>query len=56
MGSGLMFVLVAVGLCFPIYRHFGKIDEIFGGILFTRLLQELWVLVSLVFYVCGYGI
>ena len=42
----------AVGLCFPICGHFGAIDEIFEGILFTRLLQELWVLVSLVFYLC----
>ena len=56
MGSGLVFMFVAVGLCFPIYGHFGAIDEIFKGILFTRLLQELWVLVSLVFYVCVYGI
>ena len=30
-----MFVFVAVGLCFPICGHFGAIDEIFGGILFT---------------------
>ena len=35
MGSGLVFVFVVVGLCFPICRHFGTIDEIFGGILFT---------------------
>ena len=30
-----MFVFVAVGLCFLICGHFGAIDEIFGGILFT---------------------
>ena len=30
-----MFVFVAVGLCFRICGHFGAIDEIFGGILFT---------------------
>jgi len=32
--------------------------NVFGGILFTstRLLQDLGVLVSLVFYVCVYGI
>ena len=39
MGSGLVFVFVfvfvAVGLCFSICGHFGTIDEIFGGILFT---------------------
>ena len=35
MGNGLVFVFVAVGLCFPIYRHFGTIDEIFKGILST---------------------
>ena len=33
MGSGLVFV--AVGLCFPICGHFGAINEIFEGILFT---------------------
>ena len=33
--NGLVFVFVAVGLCFPICGHFGAIDEIFGGILFT---------------------
>ena len=35
MGSGLVFVFVTVGLCFPICGHFGAIDEILGGILFT---------------------
>ena len=35
MGSGLVFVFVTVGLCFLIYGHFGAIDEIFEGILFT---------------------
>ena len=35
MGSGLVFVFVAVGLCFLIFGYFGAIDEIFGGILFT---------------------
>ena len=35
MGSGPVFVVVAVGLCFPICGHFGVIEEIFGGILFT---------------------
>ena len=35
MGSGLVFVFVAVGLCFLIFGYFGAIDEIFEGILFT---------------------
>ena len=35
MGSGLVFVFVVVGLCFLVFGHFGAIDEIFGGILFT---------------------
>ena len=35
VGSGHVFVFVAVGLCFPICGHFGAIFEIFGGILFT---------------------
>ena len=35
VGSGLVFVFVVVGLCFPICGHFDAIDEIFGGILFT---------------------
>ena len=56
MGNGLGFMFMAMGLCFSIYGHFGAIDEIFGGILFTRLLQELWVLMSLMFNVCVYGI
>ena len=56
MGSGLEFMFMGSGGCFPICGHFGAINEIFEGILFTRLLQELWVLVSLVFYVCVYGI
>ena len=34
-GQWLVFVFVAVGLCFPICGHFGAIDKIFGGILFT---------------------
>ena len=28
-------LLWVVGLCFPICRHFGAIDKIFGSILFT---------------------
>ena len=56
MGSGLEFMFVGSGLVFSDLWHFGAINEIFEGILFTRLLQELWVLVSLVFYVCVYGI
>ena len=34
MGSGLVFVFVAVGLCFLICGHFSVIEEIFKGILF----------------------
>ena len=30
-----MFVFIAVGLCLTICGHFGAIDEISGGILFT---------------------
>ncbi|KAK9983793.1 hypothetical protein SO802_033318 [Lithocarpus litseifolius] len=37
-------MFVAVGLYFPICGHFGAINKLFGGILFTRLLQELWAL------------
>ena len=35
MANRLVFVFVVVSLCFLIYGHFGAIDEIFGGILFT---------------------
>ena len=35
VANRLVFVFVVVSLCFLIYGHFGAIDEIFGGILFT---------------------